>query len=387
MAKSTFAFLLSLLASVAAYSQSRLDRRLVTIPVEINNTPATFLVDTGAERTVVDSAFARQLGLKLSEAVLLQGDYSTNEGNAVTAKQVRIGRNLWSDVPLVTQDLSALSRMLAAAISGVLGTDLLESVIVRISYASGTAQVVAAIPRPASLMPLKKVRKAYFVPVKIGPSTFEMLLDTGTNMTALSSHAWHTLPSSWKPTSLIEGLQSSGGPPGSLIACVPALQLGGIEVKETVLRDHPLRVIMTSRAGIFADPAFAGILGGDILERFEVTLDLQHDSMYLKPDRTFQPDAYEFVTIGIQFFKSSADAFSVEAVWKHSPAEEAGVVVGDRIVAVNGHSAADLDLQAFVDQLHGPAGTPIVIEIERAAGKIVLNLKTRQLVCQPGAPR
>jgi C-terminal processing protease CtpA/Prc len=168
---------------------------------------------------------------------------------------------------------------------------------------------------------------------------------------------------------------------------VPALQLGSIEVKETVLRDYPLRVIMPSHAGIFADPAFAGILGGDILERFEVTLELQHDSMYLKSDRTFQPDAYEFVTIGIQFFKSSANAFSVEAVWKHSPAEEAGVVVGDRIVAVNGHSAADLDLQAFVDQLHGPAGTPIMIEIERAAGKIVLNLKTRQLVCQPGARR
>ena len=86
IAKSTFAFFLSLLASVAAYSQSRLDRRVVTVLIEINNIPATFLVDTGAECTVVDSAFARQLGLKLSEAVLLQGDYSTNEGNAVTAK-------------------------------------------------------------------------------------------------------------------------------------------------------------------------------------------------------------------------------------------------------------------------------------------------------------
>jgi hypothetical protein len=115
MAKSTFAFLLSLLASVAAYSQSRLDRRLVRVPVEINNIPATFLVDTGAERTVVDSVFARQLGLKLSEAVLLQGDYSTNEGNAATANQVRIRRKLWSDVPLVIQDLNALLRMLAGA--------------------------------------------------------------------------------------------------------------------------------------------------------------------------------------------------------------------------------------------------------------------------------
>jgi hypothetical protein len=60
VARSTFAFPLSLLASVVAYSQSRLDRRLVTVPVEMNNIPATFLVDTGAERTVVDSAFAQK---------------------------------------------------------------------------------------------------------------------------------------------------------------------------------------------------------------------------------------------------------------------------------------------------------------------------------------
>src|SRR5580704_16722724 len=66
MAKSTFALLLTLLACVAAYSQSRLDPRLVTVPIEINSIPATFLVDTGTERTVVDSAFAGQLGLKLS---------------------------------------------------------------------------------------------------------------------------------------------------------------------------------------------------------------------------------------------------------------------------------------------------------------------------------
>jgi hypothetical protein len=269
----------------------------------------------------------------------------------------------------------------------VLGSDLLASVILRISYASGTAQVIEAIPGDATLIPLKRVRNIYFVPFRVGPSTFEMLLDTGTNMTALSSHAWQKLPSSWKPTSVLQGLQSTGAPRESFIACVPALQLGGIGATETVLRGYPLRVIIPSHAGIFADPAFAGILGGDILERFEVTLDLQHNSMYLKPDRTFQPYTYEFVTIGIQFFKSNVSAFSVEAVWKHSPAEEAGVVIGDRIVAVNGHSAADLDLQAFVDQLHGPVGTPVVMEIERPTGKIVLNMKTRQLVCQDRAPR
>jgi C-terminal processing protease CtpA/Prc len=51
---------------------------------------------------------------------------------------------------------------------------------------------------------------------------------------------------------------------------------------------------------------------------------------------------YEFVTVGIQFFKSDSEAFSVAAVWKDSPAEAAGVLVGDHILSVNGHASRDL---------------------------------------------
>jgi hypothetical protein len=76
-----------------------------------------------------------------------------------------------------------------------------------------------------------------------------------------------------------------------------------------VLRDFPLPVIMPSPSGSFADATFAGILGGDILERFEVTLDLQRALMYLKPDAGFRLEPYEFVTVGIQFFKVDDGAF------------------------------------------------------------------------------
>jgi hypothetical protein len=388
-AKIASAFLWSLLACVEAHGESHLARRIMTIPVEINNIAGTFLIDTGAESTIIDSAFAQRLGLKPSGAVSLERDYSTEEGITVAAEHVRIGPKLWSGVELVMLDLSMLSRMQAPAISGVLGNDLLATMTVKLSYSSGTAQVIADVGHSASLvaLKLKRVRNRYFVPVGIGPSTFDMLLDSGTNLTALSNSAWQILPSSWKPNGLVEGLQSSGSPPRSLIACIPALHLGDMALGEMVLRDYPLRVIMPSPSGSFADTAFAGILGGDLLERFEVTLDLQHAFMYLKPDPEFRPDPYEFVTVGIQFYKAGDDAFSVAAVWKHSPAEEAGVVVGDRILSVNGHSSADLGLETFANQLHGAAGTPIVIEVERAARKFILHMKTRQLVCESGVAR
>ena len=379
------ALLLSFLACVDAHGQSHLARRLLTIPAEINNIPGAFLIDTGADCTIIDSAFAQRLGLKPSGTVSIQRNYSTEESVMVTAEHVRIGPKLWSGVPFVMQDLSTLSRMQMASISGVLGTDLLATMTLKLSYSSGTAQVITDIGDNTSLVPLKKVQNRYFVPVRIGPSSFEMLLDSGTNMTALSNSAWRKLPSSWTPHDLVEGIQSSGSPPGSLIACIPAFHLGETTPAETALSDLPLRVIMPSQSGSFADTAFAGLLGGDILERFEVTLDLQHASMYLKPDPEFQPDPYEFATVGIQFYKADADSFSVVAVWKHSPAEAAGVVVGDRIVSVNGHSSADLGLETFSTQLHGVAGTPVAIEVERADGKFTLYMKTRQLVCESEA--
>jgi hypothetical protein len=65
--------------------------------------------------------------------------------------------------------------------------------------------------------------------------------------------------------------------------------------------------------------------------------------MYLKRDAAFRSDPYEFVTIGIQFFKSG-DVFSVIAVWKDSPAEAEGVV-GDRVISVNGHASAELRVE------------------------------------------
>jgi hypothetical protein len=72
-----FTFLLSLLGCVGAHSQSHLARKLVTIPVEINGVTGMFLVDTGADCMIIDSAFVRRFGLEPSGVVSLQRNYST----------------------------------------------------------------------------------------------------------------------------------------------------------------------------------------------------------------------------------------------------------------------------------------------------------------------
>ena len=227
----------------------------------------------------------------------------------MVAAHVRIGPKLWTGVPFAVQDLSMLSRIQAVPILGILGADLLGTMMVRISYSSGTAQVITDTGESASPVALRKVRKRYFVPVRIGPSTFDMLLDSGTNMTAISNSALRTLPLSWKPKNWVEGIQSSGSPPGSFIACIPALVWGDRASGEMVLPYFPFRVIMPSPSGSFADAAFSGILGGDILERFEVNARLAARFHVLKARCRISADPYEFVTVGIQFSKRTMALF------------------------------------------------------------------------------
>jgi C-terminal processing protease CtpA/Prc len=104
--------------------------------------------------------------------------------------------------------------------------------------------------------------------------------------------------------------------------------------------------------------------------------------MYLDPDPAYRLDPYEFVTIGIQFNRAQTGTFSVAAVWKRAPAEEAGIAVGDQIISVNGLQSLDLDLDGFSDQIHRAAGTDVTLKIERPTGTSIVHMNTRRLVCE-----
>jgi predicted aspartyl protease len=160
----------------------------------VNDTTGLFLVDTGSDCTIIDSAFARRLGLKSSGIALVERNYSKEEEITTTAEKVRIGAKPWSSVPLVLLDLSMLSRVQGAPISGILGTDLLTRITMRLSYSSGVAGIADEIERGSLPVALDKVRGRYFVPVNIGATPVEMLLDSGTNITALSDKGYQLLP-------------------------------------------------------------------------------------------------------------------------------------------------------------------------------------------------
>jgi len=65
---------------------------------------------------------------------------------------------------------------------------------------------------------------------------------------------------------------------------------------------------------------------------------------------------------------------TVIAPLKNSPAESAGIVSGDIIVAVNGESVLDMTLNAVVDKIRGKRGTSLILNLKRGDEIIDLGI-------------
>ena len=89
--------------------------------------------------------------------------------------------------------------------------------------------------------------------------------------------------------------------------------------------------------------------------------------------RVFTPDEYgrfretntgDYAGIGVQI-SLLAGRVTVTAVYRDTPAEGAGMIVGDRIVWVEGHDARDWSLDQARDSIRGTPGTPVQIRVAR----------------------
>jgi carboxyl-terminal processing protease len=75
---------------------------------------------------------------------------------------------------------------------------------------------------------------------------------------------------------------------------------------------------------------------------------------------------------------------TVLEVFRGSPAERAGLRPGDTIVGVDGRNVGDLRLDEVINLVRGPEGTPVTLDVQRAASENVDKLEVvRALVAMP----
>jgi predicted aspartyl protease len=337
-----------------------LEGRQLMVWASINGRPEMpFILDTGGHAILTAQA-AKSLGLAAAGAGKSGGSGAGTISTAYTrAHSVRIGSAELLDQPflVIPYPYSFYERGKRTPLAGILGLEFFERFAVRLDYGD----------RTVTLTPLSTFRDSRGTAV---PITFES--DPDVPMIDAAADGYGGL----------FGVDT--GNAGDLILFGPFLERTGLDARYaggTVIIGHgtggtntghreTLRTFTIGgsalhgieanftkmKTGAFSAWTQAGNVGFTILSRFVPTFDYSRQTLYLAPARRATPIPKN--RLGLAFEKDEPGAFDVIAVKPGSAAATAGIVAGDRIIAIDGKRADDFsraDLVGIVAQAPGTA--------------------------------
>lgn len=251
--------------------------RRMTAPVRINGQgPFPFVVDTGANRTVICAELAAKLNLPVGAPAALNGVAGVRLAPTTTAR-LDIGRHGRREATL-----SVLSRADLGAI-GLLGLEDLDGQAVTLNFRSHSLLIEPGrrAAQDSAAVAVKARRRSgqlTLVNADLGGSPITAFLDSGAQNTignlALRGLASTLAPqTSWSPTPIIS---VTGQTVDAEMAALPLLRIGGLRLVNWKVAFADLH---TFRLWDLIDgPAI--LLGVDVLSRFEyVCLDFARDEV------------------------------------------------------------------------------------------------------------
>jgi len=404
----------------------RLVNNLPIVPVEINGTKLSFILDTGVKSTILFSLEeADSLQLFQTSQVQLQG---LGPGGSVAAiksagNTVKVGDVIDNNHGLfiIFESVLNFSPRMGIPIHGILGNEFFQNFIVKINYA--TQKITVYDPKKHTLkeckkcedLPLEFVGNKPYINLQVISEHSEreatFLVDSGS-----SDVLWlfddeefiRESPKNYFNDFL--GLGLSGNIFGKRTR-ISGLKIGQFLLAE-VSTSFPDEAAI-SQARYFQDRD--GSVGGGFLSRFTVTFDYGNGFVRFKKNKRFkEPFHYNMsgLTIeheGMELVKQEKQAlvnydgvkmdqaisrnsisvitefnftlvprYVVVDVRESSPAAEAGIQKGDEILSINGKAIYQFKLFELLDMFSREEGKRISMEIKRGAytNKVRFYLKS-----------
>ncbi len=387
----------------------RLINNLVVIPVDVNGTMLTFLLDTGVKSTIMFSVSeVDSLQLNNATSVKLRGLGAGGTIPALRSKnnRIKIGDAVDDSHTLyVIFDKSLnLSTRMGIPVHGIIGYEFFKNLVVKTNYTSKKLTFYNPITYQAEkcnkceLFDLIFQNKKAYMDIDVEASGFSkevtLLIDSGS-----SDAIWLFDEKDFIDTTLKKSFDDflGQGLSGSIFgkrSKLAKINIGSFELKNVKVAFPDKK----SMGNIKFFDEREGSLGGDILKRFTVIynypdktislkknaqfkapfhynmsgITLKHDGVVVVKEKStvnngVNTDASSAVSISLSDIYSFylAPRFIVSEIREGSPAALAGILKGDEIISVNGKDTYRYKLRDLIGLFASRAGKKIMLKIKR----------------------
>ncbi|MGW8123343.1 aspartyl protease family protein [Roseivirga echinicomitans] len=372
------------------------ESNLMIVPIKINDEgPFNFILDTGSESGMIfDKLIIGENNLVNARKIPI---YSAN-GDKVTdlwvAHDIKVnfdGVNGRDQSMLVLQNnFVDIEHVLGIEAHGILGAEIFNQFVVSVDYSERRINLSHPEdferPKKYKRIPITIEDLRPFVNVGVKQKgkkaiTVKLLIDTGASSALfLDAGASDDIVLPEKTLDHIIGRGLAGVLSGK-IGRVKKVKLGNYKFKK-VLTSYPdgWGISKPDSARIEEDIRY-GTIGSDILSKFHVIFNYSEGYMYLKPNKNYQ-EKFKFNTIGmnVMAFGEQLNEYYVNDIIEDSPADKAGLQIGDEVIAMNNSPAFFYKLDEIVSILKRPRGERLKLIIRRDGELIQFNLKHKRLL-------
>ena len=269
-----------------------------------------------------------------------------------------------------------LSSVYGVQIDGIIGYSFLRRYIVKINFDSLLIQVYS----PGSikyekqgllLHPLFTALPIQSLSIKDARSIFSnFYIDTGAGLCFLMSKQFEddslVLKKRRKPVSIqVQGL---GGKKQMKLTIMNGLKIGPYAFRRVPVN------ILDDEYNATSYPFIGGLIGNDILRRFNMTINYPKREIHILPNSHYR-DEFDYSYTGINMFYIDGKVIADDII-KNSPADEGGLKKGDVIISVNTNFSNDIGVYKNLMQV---VGEKITLIVSRDNVPMVLNFRVGRI--------
>lgn len=318
---------------------------VILIQAKLDNFPDTlnFVFDTGSSGISLDSLTVEYFKLKpVPTDRTIRGIAGIRNVSFLYNRKLHFPGLTVDSLNFHVNDYTVLTEVYGERIDGIIGYSLISRYIVNINYDSSRIEFwspgTIKYPKGGYLLkPMLSTLPVQTARIKDAKNVnTRFLTDIGAGLCMMLSRDFINDSNFLKRKRKLwlKQAEGMGGKLNMQMTVIQEVKIGPYHFKQVPI------YLFDDTYNVTAYPYMAGLIGNDILRRFNVTLNYAKRDIYLIPNSHFN-EPFDYSYAGIELYLVN-NVIIVGDVAKGSPAEAAGIKIDDVVVAVNKNFSQNL---------------------------------------------